>query len=86
MKLNRIAWLINRQLKEHTPVYLIGSVVLFGLLSFLFLIVHQWRDSFSGAVQNGVSLIGLFISANLAYFIMFISHPYVIRFLNYQLD
>jgi hypothetical protein len=35
---------------------------LFGLLAFLFLLVHQWRDSFAGAVQNGVFLIGLFLA------------------------
>ncbi len=62
MNINHISLLIRRQLKEQYKAYLIGGAVLFGLLSFMFLLVHQWRDSFAGAVQNGVFLIGLFIS------------------------
>jgi hypothetical protein len=31
----------------------------------MFLIVHQWQDSFSGAVQNGVFVIGLFIAGGI---------------------
>lgn len=54
--------LIKRQLKENAKVYTIGMLVLLALLLMMFLIVHQWKDSFSGAVQNGVFLIGLFVS------------------------
>ena len=57
-----MSMLIQRQLKEHAQLYVIGPALLVGLLAFLFLIVHHWRDSFAGAVQNGVFLIGLFVS------------------------
>ncbi|MCV6629461.1 MAG: hypothetical protein OIF50_06345 [Flavobacteriaceae bacterium] len=57
--------LLQRQLKENSRIYSIGIVVLLALLLLMFLVVHQWRDSFSGAVQNGVFLIGLFISGGL---------------------
>lgn len=53
--------LINRQFKENFRIYGIGLLVLLAFLFFMFLIVHQWQDSFSGAVQNGVFIIGLFI-------------------------
>lgn len=62
MNLTTVFYLLKRQLKEQYKMYLIGGVVLFGLLSFMFLLVHHWRDSFAGAVQNGVFLIGLFVS------------------------
>ncbi|GEO06376.1 hypothetical protein AAE02nite_40400 [Adhaeribacter aerolatus] len=65
MKLINVSLLLKRQLKEHYQLYLLGSVALFGLLSLLFLLVHQWRDSFAGAVQNGVFLIGLFLSGGI---------------------
>jgi hypothetical protein len=62
MKLISLSLLIKRQWQEHTQLYVIGAAVLLGLLSFLFFVVHHWRDSFAGAVQNGVFLIGLFVS------------------------
>lgn len=62
MKPSSLSLLIKRQFKENYQAYAISVAVLLGLLAFLFLLVHQWRDSFSGAVQNGVFLIGLFIS------------------------
>ena len=65
MTLSTIFQLIKRQLKENYQFYLISAAVLLGLLSFLFLLIHQWRDSFSGAVQNGVFLIGLFVSGGI---------------------
>ena len=65
MNAHHISLLLQRQLKEQYRMYLIGEAVLIGLLSFLFLLVHQWRDSFAGAVQNCVFLIGLFLSGGL---------------------
>lgn len=65
MNSTTILRLIKRQSKENFKVYGIGLLVLFALLLFMFLIVHQWRDSFSGAVQNGVFIIGLFIGGGI---------------------
>jgi len=65
MKTSIVSLLISRQFKEHSKIYGLSLLVLFGMLSFLFLIVHQWQDSFSGAVQNGVFLIGLFIGGGI---------------------
>jgi len=65
MNISTISMLINRQFKENNKIYGISMLVLFGLLSFMFLLVHQWQDSFAGAVQNGVFLIGLFIGGGL---------------------
>lgn len=65
MSLTSIKLLITRQFKEHLRLYIIALVLLSGLLSFMFLLVHNWRDSFSGAVENGVFLIGLFLSGGL---------------------
>lgn len=62
MRLSSIYLLISRQCKEHSRVYLIAVLLLFGLLSFMFLMVNQWRDSFTGSVENGVFLIGLFLA------------------------
>jgi hypothetical protein len=31
----------------------------------MFLLIHQWQDSFAGAVQNGVFVIGLFVSGGI---------------------
>lgn len=62
MYLSSISFLIQRQYEENGRIYGIGAIVLFMTLLFMFLIVHQWQDSFSGAVQNGVFVIGLFIS------------------------
>lgn len=61
MNFSTISLLINRQFKEHFRMYGIGLLVLLAFLFFMFLIVHQWQDSFSGAVQNGVFVIGLFV-------------------------
>lgn len=61
MHISNILLLIKRQFKENFKIYGIGLLVLLALLLFMFLIVHQWQDSFSGAVQNGVFIIGLFI-------------------------
>jgi len=61
MRISTISLLIQRQFKENFKIYGIGLLVLFAMLLFMFLIVHQWQDSFSGAVQNGVFIIGLFI-------------------------
>ena len=65
MNLTNVTLLLKRQLREQVQLYLLGSLVLFGLLATLFLIVHHWRDSFGGAVQNGVFLIGLFVSGGI---------------------
>lgn len=65
MNWSSIRLLITRQLKEHMRVYLISLALLAGLLSFMFLLIHNWRDSFTGAVENGVFLIGLFLSGGL---------------------
>ena len=62
MSISTISILIQRQLIEHRRLYAIGALVLFALLMFMFLVIHQWQDSFSGAVQNGVFIIGLFIA------------------------
>lgn len=61
MHIPTILLLIKRQFKEHGKMYSIGLLVLLAFLFFMFLIVHQWQDSFSGAVQNGVFIIGLFV-------------------------
>ena len=65
MKISNISLLIKRQFKENNKIYGISILVLFGVLSFMFLLVHQWQDSFAGAVQNGVFLIGLFMGGGL---------------------
>ncbi|MCE7990885.1 MAG: hypothetical protein HEP71_02855 [Roseivirga sp.] len=65
MSLTSIRLLISRQFKEQMRVYLIAMALLIGLLAFMFLLIHNWRDSFSGAVENGVFLIGLFLSGGL---------------------
>ncbi|GAB5525284.1 MAG: hypothetical protein Roseis2KO_31560 [Roseivirga sp.] len=65
MSLTSIQLLITRQFREHSKLYLIALALLFGLLSFMFLLIHNWRDSFTGAVENGVFLIGLFLSGGL---------------------
>lgn len=62
MSSSTLSILVQRQFTEHKKIYGIGILVLFALLIFMFLVVHQWQDSFSGAVQNGVFIIGLFIS------------------------
>ena len=62
MNISIISLLIKRQFKENFRIYTIGLLVLVALLLFMFLIVHQWQDSFAGAVQNGVFIIGLFIA------------------------
>ena len=62
MNISIISLLIKRQFKENSRIYGIGLLVLIVLLLFMFLIVHQWQDSFAGAVQNGVFIIGLFIA------------------------
>lgn len=62
MSLTNISILIQRQFIEHKRIYGIGAFVLFALLLCMFLVVHQWQDSFSGGVQNGVFIIGLFAS------------------------
>jgi hypothetical protein len=62
MNYSTLCLLIKRQYKEHYKTYVIGLLVLLILLVFMFLVVHQWKDSFSGAVQNGVFVIGLFIA------------------------
>ena len=62
MTISTIQLLIKRQFREHSRIYGIGLLVLVALLLFMFLIVHQWKDSFAGAAQNGVFVIGLFIA------------------------
>ncbi|SDQ75291.1 hypothetical protein [Flagellimonas zhangzhouensis] len=62
MNYSTLSLLIKRQFKEHYKTYVTGLLVLLVLLIFMFLVVHQWKDSFSGAVQNGVFVIGLFIA------------------------
>ena len=62
MNISTISLLIKRQFKENFRIYTIGLSVLMALLLCMFLIVHQWQDSFAGAVQNGVFVIGLFIA------------------------
>jgi len=65
MKISTISLLIQRQFRENIRIYGIGLMVLFGMLSFMFLMIHQWQDSFAGAVQNGVFVIGLFIGGGI---------------------
>ena len=65
MNLASVKLLIDRQFKEHVRLYAISLLLLAGLLSFMFLLIHNWRDSFTGAVENGVFLIGLFLSGGL---------------------
>ncbi len=65
MDISTISFLIKRQFKENFKIYGIGLFVLLALLLFMFLLVHQWQDSFSGAVQNGVFIIGLFIGGGI---------------------
>lgn len=65
MHISTISLLIKRQFKENFKIYGIGLFVLLALLLFMFLLVHQWQDSFSGAVQNGVFIIGLFIGGGI---------------------
>lgn len=85
MSFSAISLLIHRQLKENAKLYGMGIGVLAAFLAFMFLIVHQWKDSFSGAVQNGVFIIGLFISGGLftqSMFQEFSSTPSSIWFLS----
>lgn len=65
MRLSSLSLLIRRQLQEHYRPYLAAMAVLTGFLAFLFLLIHQWRDSFPGAVQEGIFLIGLFLSGGI---------------------
>lgn len=65
MSISNISLLLQRQFLEHKRVYGIAAWVLFAILIFMFLVIHQWQDSFSGAVQNGVFIIGLFVSGGL---------------------
>lgn len=65
MNWSSIRLLITRQLKEYLKLYMISLALLAGLLSFMFLLIYNWRDSFTGAVENGVFLIGLFLSGGL---------------------
>ncbi|MDF1699085.1 MAG: hypothetical protein P1U56_24745 [Saprospiraceae bacterium] len=65
MNLFILSLLIQRQFKEQRRMYGISLLVLFGMLSLMFLLIHQWQDSFSGAVQNGVFIIGLFVSGGI---------------------
>lgn len=65
MRISTISLLIKRQFNENFKIYGIGLFVLLALLLFMFLLVHQWQDSFSGAVQNGVFIIGLFIGGGI---------------------
>ncbi|TVZ55006.1 hypothetical protein OD91_0247 [Lutibacter sp. Hel_I_33_5] len=65
MNISTISLLIKRQFKENYRIYGIGLLVLIALLLFMFLLVHQWQDSFAGAVQNGVFIIGLFIAGGI---------------------
>jgi len=65
MSWTSVQLLVDRQFKEHARLYYISLLLLAGLLSFMFLLIHNWRDSFSGAVENGVFLIGLFLSGGL---------------------
>lgn len=50
----------NRQLRENSRAYGIGLLAILGILSFLFMIVWHWRDSFGGDAHRGIFLIGLF--------------------------
>lgn len=61
MNASTISFLVKKQFLENGRAYWIASLVLFCFLSFLFLLIHQWQDSFAGAVQNGVFIIGLFL-------------------------
>ena len=65
MRNSTISLLLQRQFIEHKKMYGISIIVLFALLVFMFLVIHQWQDSFSGSVQNGVFIIGLFVSGSL---------------------
>ena len=65
MQIHHIQLLIKRQFREQAKLYKMASLVLIAVLALMFLIIHQWRDSFAGAVQNGVFIIGLFISGGL---------------------
>ena len=65
MSWRSVKLLVDRQFKEHARLYFIALLLLTGLLSFMFLLIHNWRDSFTGAVENGVFLIGLFLSGGL---------------------
>ena len=65
MNWSSVILLVKRQFKEHRKLYLIALTLLVGLLAFMFLLIHNWRDSFTGAVENGVFLIGLFLSGGL---------------------
>ena len=65
MRWSSIKLLISRQFKEQFKVYMVATLLLFCLLSFMFLLIYNWRDSFTGAVENGVFLIGLFLSGGL---------------------
>ena len=65
MSITTISILAQRQIVDHKRIYGIGALVLFATLIFMFLVIHQWQDSFSGAVQNGVFIIGLFVSGGI---------------------
>jgi hypothetical protein len=51
---------MRRQFREEGQTFLIATLVLIGVLSFMYLLIYQWRDSFTGGRQNGIFLIGLF--------------------------
>src|SRR6187399_1190483 len=60
MNIHKLYLLNRRQWRENYKVYRIAVLAIAGILSFLFLVTWHWRDSFSGDVNRGIFLIGLF--------------------------
>jgi len=56
----KITLLLSRQWLENRKLYATSAAALTGLLSLMFLVTWHWRSSFSGGVQKGIFLLGLF--------------------------
>lgn len=61
----KLSLLTKRQWLENRKVYGASALSIAGLLSFLFLITWHWGSSFSGGVNKGIFLIGLFVGGGL---------------------
>ena len=65
MNFNKIRLLAGRQWLENRKSFAFFAIGIAGSLALLFLITWHWRDSFSGGVNKGIFLIGLFVAGAL---------------------
>jgi hypothetical protein len=65
MNILKLRLLFHRQWIESRKAFAFFALATAAALGLLFLITWHWRDSFSGAVNNGIFLIGLFVTGAL---------------------